>query len=436
MGFALLIIGIIVGFSYRNSSVVEAIPGNNSLISVSSSGTQGNSDSGATTLSKDGRYVTFSSTASNLVSGDTNGVQDIFLRDTVTGATTRIDVDSSGAQSNAGSGGARISSSGKCIVYYSTASNLVSGDTNGVQDIFLYTISTGNTTRISLDSSGNEANNSSFSADVDAECRFVTFDSIASNLVPTDTNTTGGDIFVRDTQLNTTRLIDISTAGVQATGDNQYPRISCDGRFVTWRTWASNLDTGDTNGNVDVVITDLLGNQVTTNITKAGNGGSSEPAISCSGDYVVFPSNASNLVPSDTNGIVDIFRYDRVAKTTMRVSLTSSGTQVTSGGGVRSDISSDGNFVTWDTSSSQFDPTDTNGFNDIYLRNISAGTTELVSVTPSLGLANNNSYFAEISDDASKIAYNSSATNLVSSDTNNKGDVFVSSTGTSASCTY
>jgi hypothetical protein len=164
---------------------------------VGSSGNEGNGNSLRAAISADGRYVAFMSWASNLVPGDTNGSADVFVHDLQTGATTRLSVDSDGNQGNGDSWNPAISADGRYVAFQSWASNLVPGDTNGSADVFVHDLQTGATTRLSVDSSGNEGNDESYDPAVSADGRYVAFESLASNLVPGDTNDEW-DIFVHD----------------------------------------------------------------------------------------------------------------------------------------------------------------------------------------------------------------------------------------------
>ncbi|MDP6408904.1 MAG: hypothetical protein QGI46_05980, partial [Planctomycetota bacterium] len=175
-----------------------AAQGTTTRVSVDSAGNQGNGDSYRASLSADGRFVGFDSHASNLVGGDTNWDVDIFLHDTLTGATTRVSVDSAGNQGNDWSYEPSLSADGRFVAFYSYASNLVGGDTNGVPDIFLHDTLTGATTRGSVDSAGTQGNGPSYEPSLSADGRFVGFRSHASNLVGGDTNGTR-DIFLHDT---------------------------------------------------------------------------------------------------------------------------------------------------------------------------------------------------------------------------------------------
>jgi Tol biopolymer transport system component len=167
-------------------------------VSVDSSGNQGNCWSSYPSISSDGRYVAFSSLASNLVAGDTNGAYDIFVHDRQTGVTTRVSVDSSGNEGNDISGAPSISSDGRYVAFESYASNLVA-DTDSGLDIFVHDRQTGMTSRVSVNSSGNKGNGASIYPSMSSDGRYVAFESDASNLVACDTNG-WPDIFVHDRQ--------------------------------------------------------------------------------------------------------------------------------------------------------------------------------------------------------------------------------------------
>ena len=164
---------------------VHAAPGDTTRVSVDSSGAEANGRSTQSAISDDGRFVAFESGASNLVSGDTNNVDDIFVHDRQTGTTTRVSIDSSGVEANGYSASPVISNDGCVVAFYSEATNLVDGDTNGMGDVFVHECQTGLTTRISVDSSGNEANGTAneYNVDISGDGRFVVFSSDASNLV-------------------------------------------------------------------------------------------------------------------------------------------------------------------------------------------------------------------------------------------------------------
>jgi len=233
--------------------------GTTERVSVTSAGIQANGSSGeyALWMSADGRYVAFNSDASNLVAGDTNGARDVFVHDRQSGTTERVSVDSAGAEGNgfSGSNGVSITADGRYVVFDSSASNLVSGDTNVARDIFVRDRQTGTTERASVDSAGTQGNYHSGWPSISADGRYVAFDSYASNLVLGDTNS-ARDVFVRDRQSGTTELASVSSTGTQGNADSYPALFSADHRYVVFGSYATNLVAGDTNYRLDVFIRD------------------------------------------------------------------------------------------------------------------------------------------------------------------------------------
>ena len=172
--------------------------------------------------------------ATNLVAGDTNGVRDVFVHDRQTGATTRVSVNSSENQGNAESLAPSLSADGRYVAFASSASNLVTGDTNATSDVFVRDRQTGATTRVSVSSSGTQGNNSSREPSFSADGRFVAFTSQADNLVTGDSNGFA-DVFVHDRQTAKTTRVSLDGNGNQWASDSDSPSISGDGRFVAYR---------------------------------------------------------------------------------------------------------------------------------------------------------------------------------------------------------
>jgi Tol biopolymer transport system component len=431
---------LVVGVVALWASAVAAPAGAVTVrVSVSSAGVQGNDVSFSAAVSADGRYVAFSSAAGNLVAGDTNGVVDVFVRDLGTGTTRRVSVSSAGVQGNGGSGvgfpGVVISADGRYVAFVSTASNLVAGDTNGVEDIFVRDVVAGTTRRVSVASGGAQATcgqvTCSEAPAISADGRFVAFFSFASNLVAGDTNG-APDVFVRNLAAGTTGRVSVSSGrGVQGNGASEYgTAISADGRFVAFGSSASNLVVGDTNRQADVFVRDRAMARtgrvsVASGRGVQGNGDSSLPAISADGRFVVFSSSASNLVVGDTNRSSDVFVRDRAKATTRRVSLSSAGVQGNGNSGFNVAISADGRFVTFDSHASNLVAGDTNLYTDIFLRDRTTGITQRVSVSSTGLQAGGPSGDPAISADGHYIAFGSNAGNLVASDTNSVADVFV-----------
>ena len=291
-------------------------------------GQQANGDSWEPAISAGGRFVAFTSSASNLVPGDTNGTEDVFVRDRMAQVTRRVSVGPGGRQANSDSAEPAISADGRFVAFISSASNLVAGDTNATDDVFVRDRMAQVTRRVSVGTSAQQANSFSFSLAISAGGRFVAFTSDASNLVAGDSNGTE-DVFVRDRSVKVTRRVSVGSGGQQGNKISAFPAISVDGRFVAFFSLASNLVAGDTNGHADVFVRDRRVN--VTRRTSVGPGGqqaddvSFDPAISADGRFVAFASPASNLVAGDTNGLADVFVRDRVAQVTRRVSVGSGG---------------------------------------------------------------------------------------------------------------
>ncbi len=226
-------------------------------MSVATDGTEADGVSYTSAISADGRFVAFYSGATNLVSGDTNGTTDVFVHDRQTGTTERVSVATGGGQADNGSfGPPAISADGRFVAFYSNATNLVGGDTNSKYDIFVHDRQTGTTERVSVATGGGQATDSSQSPAISADGRFVTFYSNATNLVGGDTNG-AADVFVHDRQTGTTERVSVATGGGQATGGDSYdPAISADGRFVAFDSAATNLVSGDSNSSDDMFVHD------------------------------------------------------------------------------------------------------------------------------------------------------------------------------------
>ena len=408
-----------------------------SRVSVDSAGTEANGASVRASLSGDGRFVAFESSATNLVAGDTNGVTDVFVRDLVTGATERISVDSAGTQANGVSTlnsiqipTPSLSGDGRFVVFQSTATNLVAGDTNGGTDVFLRDRQAGTTTRVSVDSAGAQANGASARASISFDGRLVAFDSTAANLVAGDTNGLP-DLFVRDVVAGVTTRENLTSAGAEATGGfSRCPSLSADGGILAFESAANNLVAGDTNGVADIFVRDrVAGTTTRASVDSAGGQANSSclrPSISSDGNFVVFDSTATNLVPGDTNGIRDVFVRDLQAATTTRASVDSLGAQASGGANFNASLSGDGNFVVFESTSTNLVPGDTNGRSDIFLRDRLAATTTRVSVDAAGNEANGlGSFEASVSGDGSLVSFDSTATNLVAGDTNAVSDVFL-----------
>ena len=399
-------------------------------MSVSSAGVQGNNNSGYNSppsISANGRYVAFESDASNLVPGDANGFTDVFVRDRKLHKTYLVSVGPGGVQANNASYGPAISADGRYVAFTSEASNLVTGDTNGFTDVFVRDLKLRKTYLVSVGAAGLQGNNVSDEASISANGRYVAFESDASNLVSGDSNGYA-DVFVRDRKLHKTIRVSVSSAGVQGDNISADPSISANGRIVAFVSLADNLGPGDSNGFLDVYARDRkLHKTARVSVGTAGQQGNSDsyvPSISADGRYVAFESDASTLVPGDSNGHTDVFVRDRKLHKTVRVSVGTTGVQGNGPSYVPS-ISADGRYVAFTSDASNFVAGDSNGYSDVFVRDRKLHKTIRVSVGSAGVQGNGESAEASISGDGRFVAFASLATNLVAGDTNGYQDIFV-----------
>jgi Tol biopolymer transport system component len=424
--------------------------GSTTRISVDANGNEANGNSSLPAISAGSRFVAFDSGATNLVSGDTNDHQDIFVHDQAAGGIARASVVSDSTQANGSSYSPAISADGRFVAFHSYATNLVAGDTNDWVDVFVHDELTGDVARVSVASDGTEGlHGGSLYPAISADGRFVAFYSCADNLVISDTNDYC-DIFVRDRdtdaddvfdelgQVSTVR-VSVASDGTEADSNSDSPSISADGRFVAFESYATNLVAGDTNGLFDVFLhdRDIDGDGVfdepgevsTIRVSVAsdgteGNGYSNTPVISADGRYVAFESDADNLVPSDTNEYQDIFLRDWKYGVTTRISVSSSGTEAHWHSDAPS-ISFNGRYVAFMSQAYDLDPVCSSDDWYVFVRDRLTGETSCVSLASDGTPAEESSWNPSISADGRFVAFGSDAYNLVSGDNNESRDIFV-----------
>ena len=336
---SLVVISIICLFV--QSAVAQQ--GQLSLVSVNSTGTgSGNSrsgDFGVYRITPDGRYVLFYSEASDLVPLGATRASDIFVRDLQTGQTKMASINRAGTPSTQGSLFGLISDNGRFVVFTGFANNIVNNDTNSSEDVFIRDMELGTTKLVSLNVAGTASGALGGSAVVDMtpDARFIVFSSQAKDLtsIP-DGNDLGSDLYVRDVVNNVTRLVSVNLAG-SATGNASSfgGKISADGRYVVFTSDASDLVTNDTSAR-DVFIRDLQTNttkRLSTNVFgTTSNGNSDGGIIDKGGRYVVFWSRATDLSTlPDTNKLAEVFIYDIQAETKKLITVNTAGTAT--GGG-------------------------------------------------------------------------------------------------------
>jgi Tol biopolymer transport system component len=357
--------------------------GTTAIVSATAAGNSGLNDSTFASISNDGRFVAFTSASPNLAPADTNGVSDCFVKDMHTGALERVSVSSFETQANGSSLWPEISGDGRYVVFQSAATNLLAiPETNGFTDVYIRDRLGGTTSLVSIGVGGFLANGASTHASVSADGRFVAFESRASNLVSGDTNQLV-DVFLRDRASGTTQRASVGgtvgvTPMVQGNGDSKGASVSDDGRWVAFLTDATNLGGIDGNSTVDVYARDLVDgvtrivSQSTSSLASTANGVSNQAEISGDGRFVAFRSSASNLVNVDDGLGYAIFVRDLSAATTQLVSVTSGGQPAQESCG-NPRISRTGAWVTFDCGWSGFSSIDTNGEWDAFLRGVDCG---------------------------------------------------------------
>ena len=394
-------------------------------ISMASNGVESNGFSSGVSIDDDGRYIIFSSSATNLVPNDNNNSTDIFIYDRTEKTVELIDLTPNNTEADAPISIGSISGNGRYITFASNATNLVANDTNGQRDIFIYDRTENTTELVSVATGGTQANDLNLFNAISDDGRYVAFESMASNLVANDTNGSR-DIFVRDRVANTTERINVASNGTQANDLASLDSISDDGRYITFSSSANNLVANDNNGSSDVFVRDRVEKtteriSVATGGTQA-NGSSEFGSISGDGRYVAFESTASNLVANDTNSSSDIFIYDRVEQTTERINVAIGNTQP-NGDSYGASISDDGRYVAFVSEADNLVADDTNERADIFVYDRIEQTTKHI----------NGNSFPTISGNGEYVVFNSSLDDLVADDTNQAGDVFLADLNTFSS---
>ncbi|NJR51599.1 MAG: DUF4347 domain-containing protein, partial [Leptolyngbyaceae cyanobacterium CSU_1_3] len=403
----------------------------------------GNNDSGNPAISGDGRFVVFTSRASNLVADDTNGKQDVFIWDRENASLRLISRVNAGVNGgNEDSVSPTISRDGRYVVFVSAASDLVLGDANGKQDVFVWDRENASLRLISsINAGGNSSDGVSDSAVISSNGQFVAFTSNAKNLP--DNADGRKNVFVWNRQDGSIRLINRNGETI-GNGESSAPVISGNSQFVAFVSTSTNLGGGTDNNNAPDVFVYNLDSGATVLVSGANGGYSSglsgteipraeSPTISENGQFIAFTSTFRDLVSNDGNGGRDVFVRDVVNNKTVLVSVdrdgiesgTGSGTGALGGGSGSYNpiLSSDGRFVAFVSFSTNLVTGDENSAQDVFVRDLQANTTRLVSQAGTAS-GNQSSFDPAIDRLGSYIAFTSDATNLTERDLNNKSDVF------------
>lgn len=383
-------------------------------VSLGSNGVQADGDSYNKAMSADGRYVAFMSTAGNLASGEVNVVGDIFIRDRISGTTERVSASSSGVGGNDSSGWPAISADGRFVVFWSIATNLVPNDTNNAGDVFLRDCIAGTTERLSLGPGGYELNWYSWGPSISADGRYVAFQSNATNL-PNNGNG-WARLLVFDRQVGQSEVLSPTAS------NDLSARLSADGRYIGYTPAAGDQAM-------------LYDRQTATSEVVSVAGGSPAPgasvlsSLSPDGRFVVFWSTASNLVMGDTNGHADVFLRDRQVGATFRISVDSNNSEGNAECGYGSAISADGRFVSFESDASNLVANDVNAARDVFLRDRDTNTTTLISTNTAGVHGNLLSADPAMSPNGRFVAFLSRASNLVGDDSNGAIDIFLRDRG-------
>ena len=367
----------------RTSDVTE-------LVTVAKSGVPSTAGGFSPTVSADGRLVAFASIGSDFVDGDTNATIDVFLRDMVSGTTVLVSASQTGTPGDLSSGlsgasGAHgISDDGRYVAFTSNATNLVATPNNGKQQVYVKDLATGVVTRASVDASNAAGNDMSSAPVLSGNGRVVAFVSQAANFSPLSTSHTG-QLFVRDLDAGTTTLESVTTTGVPvlarpATG----PALSFDGRFLVFES-EGQLEPRDRDaGTADVFLRDrALGTTVLASLSSntVAGAASRAPSISADGRWVGFQSLDDTLVPDDLNRMNDVFLYDRSTEAVTLVSVNDAGQQANSHSSSAS-VSSDGRLVLLLSSASNLVTSPSSTGSQLYVRDMRTNEAPVVNLGP------------------------------------------------------
>ncbi|MEZ4211263.1 MAG: hypothetical protein R3B39_03180, partial [Candidatus Paceibacterota bacterium] len=415
------------------ASYTEAAINSLEIISKNSSNVLGNDESASGSISEDGLVISYMSSATNLVSGDTNAVADIFVYDSELDSLERVSVSSLGAEGDGESYVPVLSSDGRYVVFTSEATNLVTGDTNAQIDVFLHDRDTNTTELVSIAEDDGISDGESSYGSVSSDGRYVVFNSTSTDIISGDTNG-ASDVFVRDRVLETTTRVSVDSDEGELDGDSYAGSISRNGRYVIFESLATNATDDSLNSAQNIYLRDLtLGTTELISLNSSeisGNGGSflNVPSnlVTDDGRYVLFGSNATNLVSGDTNGAGDVFLRDRTLGTTVRISESVAGVQ-SDGESVQDSIDSGGRFISFRSESDLLVPGDTtSGEYDVFVYDMELDNLFRVSVAEDGTESNGYSESIGLFSSGSRyVVYYSGATNLVSGDTNGVLDVFL-----------
>jgi len=378
----------LVGVSGANVYRHDRTAGTTVLVTVAKTGLPSVAGGFGPTVSADGRFVGFASAGNDLVDGDTNGAVDVFLRDMVAGTTTMVSATQTGAPGdlssglNSSSGAHEISDDGRYVAFTSNATNLVPTPNNSKQQVYVKDMLTGVVTRASVDASNAAGNDTSSVPALSGNGRVVAFVSQAANFSLVSTSHTG-QLFVRDLETATTTLESVTSAGTPTLSrPASAPALSFDGRYLAFESQAQ-LEPRDRDiGTWDVFLRDRALHTTTLASLSANaiaGADSRAPSISADGRWVGFQSLDDTLVGGDVNHLVDVFLYDRTTEAVTLVSQNDAGQQ-TNAPSTSASVSSDGRFVLLMTSASNLVTSPTSTGSQLYVRDMRTNDAPVVTL--------------------------------------------------------
>lgn len=402
-----------------------------SRVSIADNCSDPNEECQLASVSGNGSRIVFQTVASNMTPNDLNEVSDVYMVDLVARTLRRVSVDSDGASSASGEPSIRpqISDNGAYVAFQSFSRSFAKDDGNNLADVFVHEVASGETQLVSRSTTGAVGDSASESPVLSADGLLVAYRSFASNLVENDTNGVV-DIFVRDQRLGQTERVSVNTAGEQAVSECKQPAISADGRFVAFVSGAENLVPPDTNGADDVFLFDRVARTlIKVSVAPGGseaNGASGTPWIGgANNEFIVFASDASNLVAGDANGDSDVFVHNRLTGQTELVSANFVGDASGNGQSLTPRITPDGRFIVFASAADDLVNDDFDAVFDVFVRDRVARTTRIVSRSDEGGQADGPSILPAISADGRFVVFDTKASNLTLNDVTPLGDVLM-----------
>lgn len=415
--------------------IADAFAGQTTRVSVSSNGATADRSASSGVLSADGRYAVFASAATNLREGVATSGTHVYRHDRTTGQTLLVSVTPTGDPGNDVSRDPSVSANGQFVVFGSFATNLVAGDTNLRQDVFVRDMVTGTTRLVSGATEGvvglpgtSSLSGLSGAREISDDGRYIVFNSFATNLVAGATNGTQ-HVYVKDMTTGAVLRASVNDAGDPGNRSSQTPAISGDGQVVAFQSSSTNFSTTPLFNTLQVFVRQLPSGP-TTLVTPGAAAllrRSAVPTLSFDGRYMAFESEAPLDSRDLDDGTPDIFLLDREAGTTVLASLSPNAVQGAISG--RPSISGDGRWVVFDSLDEQIVSGDVGGLNDVFLYDRDAETVVLVSRNDAGEQANAASGLtlggASVSSNGQVVLFGSVASNLVASPANGFNQLYV-----------